>query len=86
MPRSPNAVSNADDATGEGGIGKPIGITSAIDDLSRTPRAVSRSCINSAVSLGAGGHLNGVEQTATITRPPGKLANTSRNAKAPATV
>ena len=28
--------------------------------------------MSSAVSLGAGGHLNGVEVTATITRPPSK--------------
>ena len=40
-------------------------------------RTVRKSCINNAVSLGAGGHLNGVEVTATTTRPPSKAASTS---------
>ena len=31
---------------------------------SRSPRSVRKSCISSAVSLGAGGHLNGVDVTA----------------------
>ena len=39
-----------------------------------------------AHSLGAGGHLNGVDMTPTITRPPPKFASTSRSANAPATV
>ena len=34
--------------------------------------------MSSAVSLGAGGHLKGVEVTATMTRPPSKPAMTSR--------
>ena len=42
--------------------------------------------MSSAVSLGAGGHLNGVEVTPTMTRPPAKSRSTSRSAKAPATV
>ena len=60
------------------------GMTSAISDRSRSPRSVRKSCISSAVSLGAGGHLNGVEVTPTITRPPSKSASTSRSANAPA--
>ena len=63
-----------------------MGITNEISDRSRTPRSERKSCIISAVSLGAGGHLNGVEVTATITRPPSKSASTSRKPNAPATV
>ena len=81
--RSANAARSASDAAGEGGIGTGNGMTSAISDRCRTPRLTRWSCIRSAVSLGAGGHLNGVEVTATITRPPAKLASTSRNANAP---
>ena len=53
-----------------GGIGTGRGMTSAISERSRHPRCVRRSCISSAVSLGAGGHLNGVDVTPTTTRPP----------------
>ena len=42
--------------------------------------------MSSAVSLGAGGHLNGVDVTATITRPPSNRDNSSLSANAPATV
>ena len=77
MPRSANAVSSASDASGEGGMGSGSGMTSAIWDRPRSPRSVRKSCINNAVSLGAGGHLNGVEVTATTTRPPSKAASTS---------
>ena len=37
MPRSANAASSAADASGDGGIGTPSGITSAISDGSRRP-------------------------------------------------
>ena len=37
-----------------------------------SPRAARWSCTSSAVSLGAGGHLNGVDVTPTTTRPPSK--------------
>ena len=67
MSRSAKATSNASDAAGEGGMGAPIGISSETFERSRTPRSMRKSCINSAVSLGAGGHLNGVEVTPTIT-------------------
>ena len=86
MPRSANAVTSADDASGDGGIGRPKSMTSEISLLSRSPRSTRWSCSNSAVSLGAGGHLNGVERTPMITRPPPKSASTSRAAKAPSTV
>ena len=46
-----------------GGIGRGKSTTSAISDRSRTPLLVRCSCISSAVSLGAGGHLYGVEST-----------------------
>ena len=62
------------DASGDGGIGTGSGMTSAISDRSRSPRSVRKSCISSAVSLGAGGHLNGVDVTPTTTRPPSKAA------------
>lgn len=61
-------------------------MTSEIREVSRIPRSVRKSCINKAVSLGAGGHLNGVEVTPTMTLPPANLDNTSRKAKAPDTV
>jgi hypothetical protein len=86
MPRSANASSSAADASGDGGIGAGNGIARSISELSRSPRSVRKSCTSSAVSLGAGGHLNGVEVTPTITRPPGNASSTSRRAKAPATV
>ena len=86
MPRSAKAVSSASDAAGDGGIGRPSGITREISLASRSPRRVSRSCTSRAVSLGAGGHLNGVEVTPTTTRPPSNRSSTSRPAKAPATV
>ena len=66
------------------GSGAGSGMTSEICERSRSPRSVRKSCISSAVSLGAGGHLNGVEVTATMTRPPSKSASTSRSANAPA--
>ena len=71
MPRSSNAARITSDACGDGGIGVGSGITS--DDLRRARAARARarkSCISSAVSLGAGGHLNGVDVTPTTTRPP----------------
>ncbi len=86
MPRSANAPSSASDAAGDGGIGTGSGITRCTSERSRTPLRSSMSCTRSAVSLGAGGHLNGVEQTPTITRPPPKSASTSRRAKAPDSV
>ena len=86
MPRSSNAASNALDAAGDGGIGAGSGITSDTCDRSRSPRATRKSFTSKAVSLGAGGHLNGVEVTPTITRPPWKASSTSRAAKAPASV
>ena len=76
----------ASEAAGDGGMGTPNGITSDMDELSRSRRCTRKSWSKSAVSLGAGGHLNGVEVTPTMTRPPSKLAKTSRRAKAPATV
>ena len=39
MPRSANATSSASDASGDGGMGTGIGITSEISDRSRSPRA-----------------------------------------------
>ena len=54
----------ASDAAGDGGIGVPSGMTREISDRSRRPRSVRKSCSSSAVSLGAGGHLNGVDVTA----------------------
>ena len=86
MPRSANVVSSASDASGDGGIGRGKSITSAISLLSRSPCATSSSCSSSAASLGAGGHLYGVERTPMITRPPAKPASTSRAAKAPSSV
>ena len=64
------AVSKASDATGDGGIGMPKGMTSEISELARRPRCVRKSCASRALSrLEAGGHLNGAEVTPT-TRPP----------------
>ena len=77
---------SASEAAGDGGMGTPMGMTSEIRDRSLRPRAVRKSCTSSAVSLGAGGHLNGVEVTPTTTWPPWKSASTSRRANAPATV
>ena len=74
------------DASGEGGIGTGSGMTRAISDRWRMPRSVRKSCISNAVSLGAGGHLNGVDVTPTTTRPPSKASSTSPAANAPATV
>ena len=48
-------------------------------ERSSRPRAARWSCTSSAVSLGAGGHLNGVEVTATTTWPPSKASSTSRS-------
>ena len=86
MPRSAKASNRAADASGDGGIGTPKGITSEIVDDSRNPWSTSQSCISSAVSLGAGGHLNGVDVTPMTTRPPPNPAIVSRTANAPATV
>jgi hypothetical protein len=86
MPRSANAARITWDAAGDGGIGDGSGITSAISDRSRSPRRVRWWCISSAASLGAGGHLNGVDVTPTTTRPPSNAAITSRSANAPGTV
>ncbi len=86
MPRSSKATSSAEDAAGDGGIGTPIGMTSEIEERSRSPRCVRKSCIISAVSLGAGGHLNGADVTPTTTLPPSNESNTSRSANAPSTV
>ena len=87
MPRSANAVSSASDAAGDGGIGTPIGITSDTLDRSSRPRAARWSCTSSAVSLGAGGHLNGVDVTATTTLPARRTSRARpAAAKAPATV
>ena len=63
-----------------------MGMTNETSECSRSPRSVRKSWTSRAVSLGAGGHLNGVEVTPTTTRPPGKSARTSRRAKAPGTV
>jgi len=49
------------EAPGDGGIGAPSGITNEISLFSRRPRLLRKSCMSRAVSLGAGGHLNGVE-------------------------
>jgi hypothetical protein len=46
---------SASDAAGDGGIGTGNGITSEICDRSPQPAMVRKSCINSAVSLGAVG-------------------------------
>ncbi len=86
MPRSANASRIAADAGGDGGMGTGSGITRWTSERSRRPLRTSRSCTSSAVSLGAGGHLNGTEQTPTTTRPPAKSARTSRVAKAPDSV
>ena len=63
MPRSANAASTASEACGDGGIGTPKGITSETCDEPSRPRAWRNSCVSRAVSLGAGGHLNGVDVT-----------------------
>ncbi len=86
MSRSANAARIAVDASGEGGIGTGKGMTRLISERSRQPRRTRWSCIIRAVSLGAGGHLNGVDSTPTITRPPSKSASTSCRANAPASV
>ena len=86
IPRSSNAASRAVEAPGDGGIGTPRGMTSEIRDLSLRPFLVRKSCMRRAVSLGAGGHLNGVDVTPMMTSPPSNDARTSRRAKAPGTV
>ena len=48
-------------------MGLGSGITREISDRSRRPRWVRKSWTRRAVSLGAGGHLNGVDVTPTIT-------------------
>ena len=74
IPRSANAASSAFDASGDGGIGTGKRHHERDAPIDRgCPRSVRKSCINSAVSLGAGGHLNGADVTATITRPPSKF-------------
>jgi hypothetical protein len=67
-------------------IGTPSGITKDTCEVPLSPRACRKSCISSAVSLGAGGHLNGVDVTPTTTRPPANRSSTPRSANAPATV
>ena len=62
--RRPRAARPTPRATA--GSGAPSGITSAISDARGGPRSARRSCMSRAVSLGAGGHLNGVEVTPTI--------------------
>ncbi|MBL7627700.1 hypothetical protein [Frankia nepalensis] len=64
MPRSAKAASNASDAAGDGGMGAPSGMTSEISLDSRRPRPTRKSWTSRVVSLGAGGHSNGVEVTA----------------------
>lgn len=86
MPRSANAARMSCEALGDGGIGTPRGITNDTCETPPRPRASRKSCISSAVSLGAGGHLNGVDVTPTTTRPPANRSSTPRRATAPATV
>ena len=86
IPRSANAARRTSDAGGDGGMGAGNGIASVTSDCSRTPRFTRFSCTRRAVSLGAGGHLNGVDVTATSTRPPGNSASTSRSPNAPSSV
>ena len=86
MPRSSNAASSADEASGDGGIGRGNGMTSEIDDRSRMPRARSSSSSSSAVSLGAGGHLNGPAVMPMTTSPPPNSASVRCSAKAPASL
>ncbi len=73
VPLGKGRQSSASDACFDGGIGTPRGMTSEISDRSRSPRWLRKSWTSSAVSLGAGGHLNGVEVTPTTTRPPSKF-------------
>ena len=66
MPRSAKVDISALEVAGEGGMGMPKGMTRVMSQSPRTPRAVRWSCRSSAASLGAGGHLNGWEQTPTM--------------------
>ena len=85
MPRRSNSASSAAEASGEGGTGRPNGITKEIWQASRTPRAVSASSSSSAHSLGAGGHLKGAPQTPISARPREKVGMISASRSAPAT-
>ena len=61
-------------------------MTSEIVDCSRMPRSRSIASSMSAVSLGAGGHLNGPAVMPITTSPPSNAASVSRSAKAPASL
>ena len=74
------------EASGEGGMGTGRGMTRATSERSLRPRSRRNVSVRSAASLGAGGHLNGVEVTPTTTRPPSNPSSTSRRANAPSTV
>ena len=83
MPRSANAARSASDASGDGGIGA----AERHHDRDRRRRRAGRAragsrAASSAVSLGAGGHLNGAPHTPTITAPAVNAASTSRSAGA----
>ena len=56
-----------------------------VDEL-RMPRSRSMASSISAVSLGAGGHLNGPAVMPMTTFPPGNEARVSRSANAPASL
>ena len=69
-PRSANAARIACEASGRRrDRHAERASTSAISTASRRPRSRRKSCSSSAVSLGAGGHLNGVDVTPTIAVP-----------------
>ncbi len=65
MPRSANAVEQRLRRRGRRRDRHAAAASPARSRSSpRSPRSMSRSCTSSAVSLGAGGHLNGVERDA----------------------
>ena len=69
MPHSANRTRIASEISGDGGTGRPNGMTTWIVTASRRPRARRYSSRRSAASLGAGGHLNGVPQMPITARP-----------------
>ncbi len=84
MPRSANRARIASEVASDGGTGRPNGITTWIFTASRRPRSRRCSSRSRAVSLGAGGHLNGVPQMPTMAVPPVNPGRIRRTVSAPA--
>ena len=85
MPRAPSSWRILSDATGEIGIGIPIGVMTLIDVGLAVERCFMKSWSMSAASYGAAGHLKKGPRIEMTTSPPSKDGSISPTRSAPAT-